>query len=343
MEGSEMSQPVALVTGASGEMGHLLIPALRKKGLAVVATDLVALPRVLREQCLDSVDATILDREAMRGLFRRHAPSYVFHLAAILSAKAERGPDLAHRVNVEGSYGLFKICQEEMQQGRPPTRFLFPSSIAVYGLPDVATKTAHGAVLETEWTVPAGMYGCNKLYCELIGSYLSRGQRGHEPEIDFRSIRFPGLISAETLPTGGTTDYAPEMIHAAAEGRPYSCFVREDSRLPFMTMTDGIEALLGLAMAEPASLSTRVYNIRGFSASAGQIRDETLKHFPNAEVRFEPLANRQAIVDSWPADVDDTLARRDWGFEPSYGLSESLADYLVPALRRRMAAAPDPA
>jgi threonine 3-dehydrogenase len=96
-------------------------------------------------------------------------------------------------------------------------------------------------------------------------------------------------------------------------------------------------------MADPAALSTRVYNIRGFSATAGEIRDETLKHFPDVDVRFEPVANRQAIVDSWPADVDDTLARRDWGFGPRFGLSESLGDYLVPALRRRMESSPDPA
>lgn len=330
-----MRQPTALVTGASGEMGHMLIPALCERGFDVVAADLVALPPELRELCRDSIDATILDREAMRGLFRRHVPTHVFHLAAILSGKAERGPDLAHRVNVEGTYGLFKLSQEERPRGEPPVTFMFPSSIAVYGLPDARTKQEHGAVKETEWTVPTGIYGCNKLYCELLGAYLTLGRRGHGPAIDFRSIRFPGLISAETLPSGGTTDYAPEMIHAAAEERPYSCFVREDSRLPFMTMNDAVDALLLLAEADAARLTRRVYNIRGFAASAGEIRDETLKHFSGAEIRFEPIPQKQAIVDSWPADVDDSLARRDWGLAPRYGLTEALADYLVPALRRR--------
>jgi len=326
-----MSRPVALVTGAGGEMGHLLIPSLVEKGFDVVATDLVSLPAELRTRCVDSVEATILDREAMRALFRRHAPGYVFHLAAVLSAKAERGSDLAHRVNVEGTYGLFKLCQEERSHGAPPVRFIFPSTIAIYGMPDRKTKTAHGAVSESEWTIPAGMYGCNKLYCELIGSYLSRPEGA---ELDFRAIRFPGLISAETLPSGGTTDYAPEMIHAAASGSPYDCFVDAETRLPFMIMPDAIEALLQLATVDVGKLSTRVYNIRAFNASAAEIRAETLRHFPEAQIGFAPVAEKQVVVDSWPEDTDDSLARREWGLEPKFDLERALADYLVPALRR---------
>jgi nucleoside-diphosphate-sugar epimerase len=125
------------------------------------------------------------------------------------------------------------------------------------------------------------------------------------------------------------------MIHAAAAGRPYRCWVREDSRLPFMTMPDAVEALLRLAEADAAALTTRVYNIRGFSCTAGEIRDEVRRHFPAVQVEFDPLADKQAIVDSWPADIDDSRARRDWGLAPRHGLAEALADYLVPALVRR--------
>jgi nucleoside-diphosphate-sugar epimerase len=124
------------------------------------------------------------------------------------------------------------------------------------------------------------------------------------------------------------------MIHAAAKGEAYSCFVREDSRLPFMTMPDAVAALLQLAEVDAARLTTRVYNIRGFSCSAGEIRDEVLRFFPQAKVVFEPRAERQAIVDSWPADVDDGRARRDWGLAPRHGLAEAFGDYLVPALQR---------
>ncbi|NIM61948.1 MAG: NAD-dependent epimerase/dehydratase family protein, partial [Acidobacteria bacterium] len=186
-----MSQAIALVTGAGGEMGHLLIPALRERGIDVVALDLVELPNAIREQCVETTEASILDDDVLKNLFQRHAPAYVFHLAAVLSRKAEIEPDLAHRVNVNGTYNLFQLCNQP--ESGTAVRFLFPSSIAVYGLPNATVKAEAGAVKETEWTVPKGVYGCNKLYCELLGAQLQR-TRGMP---DFRSIRFPGLISAD--------------------------------------------------------------------------------------------------------------------------------------------------
>ena len=333
-----MSERLALVTGAAGEMGHLLIPALKRRGFEVVTVDLQSLSSELAASCRECVDASILDDRAMHKLFAKYHYSHVFHLAAILSTKAEKDPGLAHRVNVEGTFGLYRLCLQQAEENGVVPRLMFPSSIAVYGLPDASTKTSQGSVLESEWLVPSGMYGCNKLYCELIGNYLSRDHGGDDsPVLDFRAIRFPGLISAETLPTGGTTDYAPEMIHAAAQGKPYDCFVREDTRLPFMTMPDAVEALLRLAEAEPSALSTRVYNIKAFSVSAGEIREAVLREFPDARIGFEPSEARQAIVDSWPEDVDDTLARHDWGLDPRHGFTEALDDYLLPALRERYA------
>ena len=326
-----MSRPIALITGASGEVGHLLIPALAAKGFDVVALDLVAVAPAIADQCVESLEASVLDEEPIRDLFRRRPPECVFHLAAVLSSKAERDPELAHRVNVQGTYGLLELARGQSMHRGSPVRFIFPSTIAVYGLPDAATKTAAGAVKESEWTVPQGMYGCNKLYCELLGSYLTANAQGRP--LDFRAVRYPGLISAETLPSGGTTDYAPQMLHAAARGKPYGCFVGPDSRLPFMTMPDAVEALLRLASVDASRLSTRVYNVRGFSASAAEIREQVLTHFPQAQIDFSPVPEKQSLVDSWPEDVDDGLARRDWGFRPRHGLAEALADYLVPALR----------
>src|SRR5204863_10212857 len=138
--------------------------------------------------------------------------------------------------------------------------------------------------------------------------------------VDFRCVRFPGLISAETMPSGGTSDYAPEMIHAAAQGSPYACFVRPDTRIPFMAMPDGVEALLTLAAAPLPSLTPTVYNVGAFAPSASAIRDLVLGAFPAAHVTFEPDLKRQGIVDTWPADVDDAAARKDWGFAPRYDL-----------------------
>jgi len=313
-------------------MGHLLIPTLRAQGIDVIALDLVKLPESIREQCVETTEASILDGDVLDDLFRRHAPAYVFHLAAVLSRKAEIDPDLAHRVNVNGTYNLFKLCRQPLAE--TPVRFLFPSSIAVYGLPNATVKKEAGAVRESEWTVPSGVYGCNKLYCELLGAHFQRS-KGMP---DFRSIRFPGLISADTLPTGGTTDYAPEMIHAAAQDRAYECFVVRDARLPFMTMPDAVDALIRLALAEPERLSARAYNVRGFSSKASEIRSEVLKHYPDAQIGFEPDPVRQALVDSWPQDVDDSLAQKDWGFSPKHGLSQALSDYLIPAMKKRYAA-----
>jgi threonine 3-dehydrogenase len=331
-----MGKPVALVTGAGGEMGRVLLPALEAQGFAVVALDLRSLPPELRAHCVETVELDILDAAALQSLLRRHRPAWILHLAAVLSSHAEQDPERAHQVNVAGTLELLAACRR-LEGGT--VRFLFPSSIAVYGLPDAAVKAEQGALKEWQWTTPTGIYGCGKLYCELVGTYWAR--RTPPPggaTLDFRAIRFPGLISADTLPTGGTTDFAPEMIHAAAQFKPYSCFVSEGSRLPFMTMPDAVEALLQLGRTDASRLSTRVYNIKGFSCTAGQIRLEVLKYFPRARIAFEPLPGKQAIVDSWPADVDDSAARRDWNLSPRHGLTEAFRDYLVPALEKRYAA-----
>jgi nucleoside-diphosphate-sugar epimerase len=310
-----------------------LVPDLVARDFDVIALDLAPVDERIHGLCRDTRQGSILDPALMRELVQRYRPERVYHLAAVLSAKAERDPELAHRVNVEGTLELFKLCRELPSDGEPAVRFLFPSSIAVYGLPDAATKATAGALRESEWTMPTGMYGCNKLYCEMVGQFLTRFAQGETAALDFRSIRFPGLISADTLPTSGTTDYAPAMIHAAARGEGYVCFVSEESRLPFMTMPDGVEALQQLADADASRLTTRVYNIRGFSASAGEIRDEALRHFPDADVQFDPIPDKQALVDGWPADVDDELARRDWGLNPRHDLRQALDAYLVPTLR----------
>jgi len=331
-----MSRAVALVTGAGGEMGRLLVPALVEHGFDVVALDLASLPPDLEAACIASARMNILDTAGVQQLIRSHQPTYVFHLAAMLSSHAERDPELAHRVNVEATLALFAQCR----QAPEAVRFLFPSSVAVYGLPDAETKMKQGALKEWMWNTPTGIYGCNKLYCELVGTYLSMRSREEIGDgFDFRAIRFPGLISAETVPSGGTSDYGPAMIHAAAKHEPYACFVAEESWLPFMTMPDAIRALITLAEADPGCLSRRSYNIKGFAGSAGQICDEVRKHFPEAEVTYAPVPVKQRIVDSWPADVDDSRARRDWGLTHQHGLSEAFADYLVPALRRRYAQA----
>jgi threonine 3-dehydrogenase len=156
--------------------------------------------------------------------------------------------------------------------------------------------------------------------------------------VDFRAVRFPGLISAFTLPTGGTTDYAPEMIHAAAQGQPYRCFVREDTSLPFMAMPDAIKALIGLERAPADQLTLHSYNVTSFSRSALELADRTRTAFPDAAITFEPDLKRQRIVDSWPVDQDDSKARADWGWHPDFDEARTFEEYLVPNIRAQYAA-----
>ena len=153
--------------------------------------------------------------------------------------------------------------------------------------------------------------------------------------LDFRAIRFPGLISAFTLPSGGTSDYGPEMLHAAAQGKPYACFVREDTKISFMAMPDAIKSLMVLTETPREKLSHTVYNIAAFALTAGEFRDRAVKAFPGADITFAPNPRRQGIVDSWPEDVDDSLACAEWGWKPDYDADAFFDEYFLPEIRKR--------
>ncbi len=337
-------KPVVLVTGANGEMGHGLIHGLAELGrFDILALDIKVLEAEMARRCAATITGDILDQRLLERLVSEFEIHAIFHLAALLSTRAEFTPETAHEVNVQGTLNLLRLAVEQSRWHGRQVKFLFPSSIAAYGLPDLAVKRAAGRVAEEQWTLPVTMYGCNKLYCEHLGRYYSRHYRQLAAEeekkgVDFRSIRFPGLISAFTLPSGGTSDYAPEMVHAAAQGTEYACFVREDTRIPFMAMPDAIAALLALSTAPAADLTSHVYNVASFNPSAEEFAELARAAFPEARIRFEPDPKRQAIVDSWPEDVDDGRARRDWGFAPRYDLSSAFEDYLLPNVRRRYVA-----
>ena len=333
---------VVLVTGAGGEVGHGLIHRLADLGaFDVLALDLRPLPPELMSRCAATRVGDILDRRLLDALMSEFEISVIFHLAAVLSTRAEFIPETAHEINVQGTLNLLHVALEEARSHGRPVRVLFPSSIAVYGLPDLATKRTAGKVPEHEWLQPRTMYGCTKLAGEHLGRYVAQHYRQLAAQgpsgVDFRGLRLPGLISAFTVPSGGTSDYAPEMIHASAQGRPYACFVREDTRIPFLAMPDAITALLALLDAPAESLTRAVYNVTAFSPSAGELAAMVRKTFPAEQITFEPDPRRQAIVDSWPEDVDDARASRDWGFGPAYDLERTFTEYLVPNVRRRYA------
>src|SRR6187431_2422339 len=279
-----MRTPVTLVTGASGEIGHGLITRLSGTGRPIVTIDLAPLDPSLHRLVLREFTGSITDASLLERVLSEFEVDLIFHLAALLSTRAEFTPTTAHHVNVEGTLTLLEFAQREGESHGRDVRFLYPSSVAAYGLPDLATKTRVGSIREDEWNTPRTMYGCNKLYCEHLGRYYARFYKqlaAHASgRVDFRCLRFPGLISAVTLPSGGTSDYAPEMLHAAARGEPYTCFVRPDTRIPFMAMPDAIEALLKLSTAQASRLSCSAYNVRAFNPSADEVRASALRAFP---------------------------------------------------------------
>lgn len=334
-----MAKQVVLITGAAGEIGQALIRELAtSREHEIVTLDLAELPAELAGQ-VTQVTGSITDRALVQELGGRYQFDAIYHLAALLSTRAEHSPALAHEVNVDASVLLLELAAAQSAARRQAVQFLFPSSMAVYGMPDLEAKAAYPRVREDEWLHPATMYGANKLAVELLGGYYASRymQLADEARIklDFRALRFPGLVSAFTLPTGGTSDYGPEMLHAAAQGSPYACFVRPDTTIAFMAMPDGVRALLSLAAAPRSALTRMAYNVTAFSLSAEEFRQRVLAHFPDAQVSFAPHAQRQGIVDSWPMDIDDGAARTEWGWAPEYDLARCFDEYLVPNIRQR--------
>ena len=335
-----MPRTAVLVTGANGEIGRSLLKTLAEHGgHDIVAVDLSPLSDATRPFAAASYAGNIMDRSLLDQVAAHHDIDVVFHLAALLSTRSERDPELAHRVNVEGTLNVLRAAQGQSSRLGLPVRFVFPSSIAVYGLPSLKEKHAVGRVREEQWNVPITMYGCNKLYCEHLGRYATfyarqLGALSSAARLDFRALRFPGLISADTVPTGGTSDFGPEMIHAAAKGVAYDCFVEPEAKIPFMAMPDAVRALIDIAAAPREALSSCVYNIGAFSLSAGEIAERVKRVFPGARTGYAPDAVRAKIVASWPEDVDDERARADWGWQPAYTWDRTLDEYLVPALTR---------
>ena len=336
-----MREDVVLITGANGEIGHGLINYLSDNNFTIVAIDLNPLDKELRSKVAHHMVGDILDQLLLGRLVVEHKIRTIYHLASILSTKAEYNPETAHKINVEGTLNLLRLAVEQSKWQGESVKFIYPSSIAAYGLPSLACKMGAGKVREDQYTEPTTMYGCNKLYCENLGRYYSRYYRqlafDYNPDIsvDFRCLRFPGLMSALTIPTGGTSDYGPEMLHAAAKGVEYSCFVRPDAVLPFMVMPDAVKSLIMLENADREKLCKTVYNVTGFNPTAQEIYDIMVAAFPDAKINFVPDKKRQGIVDTWPADTDDSAARHDWGWRPDYDQTRAFEEYLIPSIRKQ--------
>ena len=306
-----------LVTGAGGQVGLDLLRILQARGDEVHASDVApvhadagAEVRGLTWHRLDVTAAA--EVHALVGALR---PEAVFHLAAILSARGEADPQRTYAVNQGGTVNVLEACRQHGVR-----QVIFTSTIAAFGppLPDL--------VPDDVALHPTTMYGVTKVAGELLGDYYF-----HRYGLDFRAVRFPGLISA-VLPGGGTSDYAPLMYYEALRVGRYAAFCRPDATIPLMYMPDGLRALVELSQAPRERLSRSVYNIAAFSPTAREIADEVMRVVPGADISFKPDPARQAILDSWPKALDDSLARRDWGWTPCFDLAAMSAD-LLPKLR----------
>jgi len=330
-----------LITGANGEMGHGLIKKLSElKNKNIVCLDIDNISGQIKHLVMDNINGSILDENIISYINDKYKITEIYHLAALLSSKAEHSPQLAQEVNVNGTLKLLNLAIEQSKKNNITVKFFFPSSIAVYGLNGLKNKNLAGKINEKQFCLPETIYGCNKLYSEHLGRYYSiyynRLSKNYKPGlIDFRSIRFPGLISAYTLPTGGTTDYAPEMLHAAASNESYTCYVNENTTLPFMIMDDAIESIIKLMSTQKDKLNQLIYNIGSYSVSALDFKNIIMKYYNNAKIKFCTDLKRQSIVDSWPKDINYDAAVADWKFSPKYNFKNSFKDYLIPIIRRR--------
>lgn len=308
-----------LVTGAFGQIGSELVPALQKKfgDKSIISLGHHNIPKGFRG-IVEKTD--ISDLGALRKIIKKYNIGTINHLVSILSAKGEQDPQLTWQVNMGGLKNILDLAVEFK------LKIFWPSSIATFGPTTPKDDTPQRTVLE-----PTTMYGVTKAAGELLCQYyfLKYG-------VDVRSVRYPGIISYKTEPGGGTTDFAVAVYYEAVRGNSYTCFVREDTVLPMMYMDDAIEGTIKLMIAPAAGLTIRTsYNLAAMSFSAGQLVTEINKHLP-LKVKYVPDA-RQKIADSWPRSIDDSAARKDWGWQPKYDLPKMTVEMLAKLKQKLLA------
>jgi nucleoside-diphosphate-sugar epimerase len=310
-----------LITGAAGQIGSELALTLREKygRKNVLVTDIVRPAGPLAESGpFELLDVT--DRAALDGLVGKFRADTIYHLAALLSATGEKKPQKAWNINMSGLYNVLEAARESGL-----VRVFSPSSIAVFGPATPRENTPQDTVLD-----PKTMYGVTKVAGELLCDYYAQ-----KYGLDVRGCRYPGIISHQTLPGGGTTDYAVAIFYEAVKHGRYTCFVREDTRLPMMYMPDCLKCTINLMEADFGRLRHHAnFNVTAMSFTAGELAAEIRKRIPSFVCDYKPDF-RQAIADSWPASIDDSAARREWDWKPEYDLAR-MTDDMLAILGRRL-------
>lgn len=310
-----------LVTGAVGQIGSELTAELRRRYGQdnVVATDLRMPTDVELRDAGPFEFLDVLDSNHITRVMQIHDIGTVFHLAAVLSAIGESRPNVAWQVNVNGLYNMLEAAR---QYG---CALFFPSSIGAFGPTTPKTKTPQDTIQR-----PDTIYGVTKVAGELISEYYHK-----RFGLDTRGVRFPGLISHETEPGGGTTDYAVDMFFHATRHKKYTCYLRADTSLDMMYMPDAIRSMIELMEADASKLVHRnAFNICAMCFTPAMLAAEIKKHIPEFEIAYEVDPVRQAIADSWPDSIDDTAARGEWGWAPEYDLSAMVSDMLENITRK---------
>jgi nucleoside-diphosphate-sugar epimerase len=312
---AERAMSRILVTGAVGQIGSELAVELRRRygSENVVAAGHRTKPsaNLYEGGPFEFIDVT--RRETLEAIVEEYQIDTIYHMAAVLSAVGEQKPHLAWNVNINGLYNILEVARE-----RKLSRVFCPSSIAVFGPEAPRDQTPQETILR-----PTTMYGVSKVAGELLCDYYVK-----RFGVDARGVRYPGIVSNETLPGGGTTDYAVAIFYEAIANRRYTCFVREDTVLPMMYMPDCIKGTIDLMEVDSERLEHHAdFNMAAMSFSAGELAAEIKKHLPDFEVEYRP-DSRQAIADSWPCSLDDSAARKEWGWEPDYDLAAMTADML---------------
>jgi nucleoside-diphosphate-sugar epimerase len=309
-----MAKDKILVIGASGQIGVELTMALRNKygNANVIASDMREENDLLKGTG-PYVSLDVMNKEMLHVQVIRQNITQIYLLAAILSATGEKNPNLAWNLNMQGLLNVLDIAREEKLE-----KVYWPSSIAVFGPTSPRKDCPQQTIIE-----PTTVYGISKYAGEFWCNYYH-----HRFGVDVRSLRYPGLISYKSAPGGGTTDYAVEIFYEALENKKYTCFLKDDTYLPMMYMPDAIRATIELMEAPKENISIRTsYNISGMSFSPNEIGAEIKKHIPEFKLDCKP-DYRQAIADSWPQSIDDSVARKDWGWKNEYDLARMTEDML---------------
>lgn len=314
-----------LVTGARGQIGTELVPALRERFGAdqVIASDIRMTSSLTPGMASAVGDYEYLDctqAQQLQDIVHRHDVGTIYHLAALLSAVAEEKPQFAWNLNMGGLYNVLEAAR------RNGCAVFFPSSIGAFGPTTPRDRTPQLTIQR-----PTTMYGVAKVAGELLADYYAQ-----RFAVDSRGLRLPGLISYKAPPGGGTTDYAVDIFYQAVRYRHYACFLRPDTRLDMMYMPDATRAMIELMQADPSNLQHRnAYNVTAMSITPQELAQQIRKYIPEFVIDYEIDPVRQAIADSWPRSLDDQAARTDWNWAPEYDL-ETMAKDMITRLQQKL-------